>query len=210
MPAVACIDSRFSGVCICRDLLVLGFSSMIWRHGFCDGSMLWPPCWSRLCVWLALIGIHWTWTVFYGASVFNSNVSDWNTGAVTNMHGSKSFIACCCFSCVVATLSFLLLWLMPFLTLRNHSPWTPHFCFPCSLVCVVFRAPSAFNSDISKWNTGAVTTIALSKSFVAMLFLFCGHSLLLIHLTFTKYSYETPTFVYPAPCFLFVKCSMTI
>ena len=27
--------------------------------------------------------------VFYGASVFNQDVSKWNTGAVTNMNGSK-------------------------------------------------------------------------------------------------------------------------
>ena len=35
-----------------------------------------------------------------------------------------------------------------------------------AVVCVVFQSNSAFNSDISAWNTGAVTTMYYSKSFI--------------------------------------------
>ena len=34
------------------------------------------------------------------------------------------------------------------------------------VVCVVFYENTAFNSDISAWNTGAVTTMYYSKSFI--------------------------------------------
>jgi surface protein len=33
-----------------------------------------------------------------------------------------------------------------------------------AVVCAVFQSNSAFNSDISAWNTGAVTTMQASKS----------------------------------------------
>ena len=35
-----------------------------------------------------------------------------------------------------------------------------------AFVCAVFRSNSAFNSDISAWNTGAVTNMYASKSFI--------------------------------------------
>jgi surface protein len=32
------------------------------------------------------------WVVFHNASTFNSNVSEWNVGQVTNMKYSKSYL----------------------------------------------------------------------------------------------------------------------
>ena len=42
----------------------------------------------------------------------------------------------------------------------------PLFVVLPAVVCVVFESNSAFNSDISAWNTGAVTSMAASKFFI--------------------------------------------
>ena len=41
-----------------------------------------------------------------------------------------------------------------------------HFVVLPAFVCVVFQSNSAFNSDISAWNTVAVTSMHSSKSFI--------------------------------------------
>ena len=41
-----------------------------------------------------------------------------------------------------------------------------HFVVLPAVVCVVFYQNSVFNSDISAWNTGAVTSMLGSKSFI--------------------------------------------
>jgi surface protein len=82
----------------------------------------------------------------------NADISKWNTSAVTTMFGSKSFAILSCF--------FSLCQLM---------------CFYLCFYCAVFQFNSAFNSDISSWKTGAVTSMSTSKSFtiVCCLFILC-------------------------------------
>jgi surface protein len=46
-------------------------------------------------------------------------------------------------------------------------------CLYLCFYCAVFWSNSAFNSDISKWNTGAVTTMSSSKSFTIECCVFC-------------------------------------
>ena len=99
--------------------------------------------------------------VFQSASAFNSDISKWNTGAVASMLHSKSLIECC-FFCLL----FLLL--TPYFWLLTSSPPPPFTV----LFCLVFYSASTFNSDISAWNTGAVTTMSHSKSFIDWCF-FC-------------------------------------
>jgi surface protein len=62
------------------------------------------------------------------------------------------FVFCCC--CVFESVSF---WL--FLVGWSSSP----FSLFCTLFFVVFNTASAFNSDVSKWNTGVVTNMQSSK-----------------------------------------------
>ena len=120
--------------------------------------------------------------VFAFASKFNTDVSKWDTGAVTNMGGSK----CTLFlSLSVATPSAVVLFL--YTTTRDSSDHNSHtfcsfyFCvfkryslswfvvgwfflfFVALSSLAVFREASAFNQDVSKWNTGAVTTMYHSK-----------------------------------------------
>ena len=94
--------------------------------------------------------------VFYLASAFNQNVSEWNTGAVTNMWGSK----CHLFSFLWPRLPLLGFWIYTTIRVLEF-----HLITKFSHVCctAVFHGASAFNQDVSKWNTGAVTTMASSK-----------------------------------------------
>ena len=56
---------------------------------------------------------------------------------------------------------------MCFLFIEFVAASSLHLLFYLLLfVCVVFYENSAFNSDISKWNTGAVTSMNSSKSFI--------------------------------------------
>ena len=71
--------------------------------------------------------------VFAFIIAFNGDISKWETGAVTNMAGSKLFG--CFENCFF-----------------SHT-----FFFPA------FYGASAFNGDISKWETGAVTDMSWSK-----------------------------------------------
>ena len=115
--------------------------------------------------------------VFYGAQAFDQDVSKWNTGAVTTMQSSK------------CTLSSL--WpRLPLLCILNIDDSSfigsqfSHVLFFCFVVLkrfsfvvvwgglvtafsllhpTVFGYASAFNQDVSKWNTGAVWTMNFSK-----------------------------------------------
>ena len=128
--------------------------------------------------------------VFYLTNKFNSDVSKWNTGAVTSMANSKCTLslsrALCghgAFRCGV---------LLNVSTTRGLSVCRVtsltrfvHFCLfvICNgtfvVVCVwwvwsffallhpsllaVFYSANKFNSDVSTWNTGAVTSMSQSK-----------------------------------------------
>jgi len=45
-----------------------------------------------LCFVLFVRSVRIWWVVFHNASTFNSNVSEWNVGQVTNMKYSKSYL----------------------------------------------------------------------------------------------------------------------
>ena len=45
-----------------------------------------------LCFVLFVRSVRMWWVVFHNASTFNSNVSEWNVGQVTNMKYSKSYL----------------------------------------------------------------------------------------------------------------------
>ena len=140
---------------------------------------------TLVCLWWAgLFFVVPSLAVFYKASVFNRDVSKWNTGAVTDMSSSK---------CTCTLFPFLwphlpLLYLLSIRQLEFHYRITlltrsvifvfvcvetvPFFCglwwdglslfFVAPSLFAVFKA-SAFNQDVSKWNTAAVTTMQSSK-----------------------------------------------
>ena len=114
----------------------------------------------------------------------NSDVSKWNTGAVTTMYGSK------CTRSPSLWPRLPLLWM---LNIRQNSSfigshfshvlfvlllcfsngtvfcglwWVGLFYLCCTLLAVFYKA-SAFNQDVSKWNTGAVTIMHASKCTVS-------------------------------------------
>ena len=67
---------------------------------------------------------------------------------------------------------------MFFLFIEFLAASSLHFVVLPAFVCVVFALNSAFNSDISAWNTGAVINMGYSKSFIDRCF-FCLWQLLL-------------------------------
>jgi surface protein len=118
--------------------------------------------------------------VFYNAVDFNQDVSKWNTGAVTNMYGSK-----CTFSpFLLWPQNLVVCWLNIYTTTRGSSGHKSHtlcsfllfvvlkrnflllfvwfFVAPITLRAVFYDA-AAFNQTVSNWNTGAVTTMERSK-----------------------------------------------
>ena len=117
--------------------------------------------------------------VFMSASVFNQDVSKWNTGAVTDMNGSKCTLSpslwprhplLCILniddsSFIGSQFSHVLFFLccvfdtVPFLL--YVVGWSRLFFVAPSLA--VFYGAQAFDQDVSKWNTGAVTTMQSSK-----------------------------------------------
>jgi surface protein len=126
--------------------------------------------------------------VFYSASVFNQDVSKWITGAVTNMQSSKCTLSLplCghAFRCGVllniydhsrlvgAQVShvFVLVFgcglkrdlvVVVFVVGGGFGFGLSFLC--CFFLLAVFREASAFNQDVSKWNTGAVTTMQGGK-----------------------------------------------
>jgi surface protein len=130
--------------------------------------------------WSFLLFVAPSLAVFYAASAFNQDVSKWSTGAVTTMSHSK---------CTLSPSPWPRLPLLYFLNIRQLECHritiltrfiilllcflTRYlFCFVCGgLVFLFFVAPSLavfyqakkFNQDVSKWNTGAVNTMASSK-----------------------------------------------
>ena len=112
--------------------------------------------------------------MFNGASVFNQDVSKWNTGAVKSMTSSKciySLVSVARLSCYcgIFNAAIRVFHLITFLTRSVISEWyflllywvTLSFVVASSLA--VFLGASAFNADVSEWNTGAVTTMQSSK-----------------------------------------------
>ena len=96
--------------------------------------------------------------VFRSAVVFNSDVSKWNTGSVTTMHGSKCVLVCYVF--LIRQLDFQVLTRSVILLLLIF------FFFVVPSLAVFARA-RAFNQDVSKWNTGAVTNMYMSTCYLS-------------------------------------------
>ena len=97
--------------------------------------------------------------VFDGARAFNSDISKWNTGAVTTMYMSKCRFALLCFFDNSHTVCYCFcLWNGTFVVLVVL--FFSLFVVP---LFAVFRSAMVFNSDVSKWNTGSVTTMLSSK-----------------------------------------------
>ena len=125
---------------------------------------------------------------------FNADLSKWNMAAVTNMEASK----CTTLSpsqwprrlplwCVVEYIRKLDVRRVTILTrivifvvfLKRYTLfcclWWVGLSFLCgTLSLVVFESAFAFNSDVSKWNTGAVTRMDYSKC--TRSFPLCGHA----------------------------------
>jgi surface protein len=120
--------------------------------------------------------------------VFNQNVSNWNTGAVTNMEHSKcTRVLSLCWPrrlplwCVVefiydnsrfvgSQVSHVLLFLCVCGLNRDLVVVGCVVGFGLSFLCctllsflAVFNGAWAFNQDLSNWNTSAVTTMSYSK-----------------------------------------------
>ena len=87
-----------------------------------------------------------TFAVFHFASAFNSDVSNWNTGAVTNMDSSK---------CNLSPSP----WPRP----QNSHTSVGNSFFLVAPSLAVFHGATVFNSDVSKWNMGAVKIMTSSK-----------------------------------------------
>ena len=150
------------------------------------------PCCCCLCggcgVSLFFVAPFSLLAVFSRASAFNQNVSAWNTGAVTNMYGSKCTLSpslSLCghgtFRCGVVLLNiydnsrfveshvshvlffFICLWFETGTLLLLFVWWVSFFFVAPFSLLAVFSNARAFNQDVSKWNTGAVTDMVQSK-----------------------------------------------
>jgi surface protein len=125
--------------------------------------------------------------VFRSASAFNQNVSTWNTGAVTTMAYSKctrslSLSVATASSVVVCVVEYIRQFEVRRITSLTRvvlvclwfetGPFVVVVCVvgsvflffvaPFSLLAVFWGA-SAFNQDVSNWNTSAVTDMTGSK-----------------------------------------------
>ena len=97
-------------------------------------------------------------TAFFNARAFNADISKWDTAAVTSMSQSTSTPLVS----VVLSLEFHSLPLLYFL--RFHD-FIFVFCPPRHRhPPTAFYYALAFNADLSKWNTAAVTTMYRSTS----------------------------------------------
>ena len=99
----------------------------------------------------------WWLAVFQNAEEFNADISKWDTGKVTNMANSRST------SFMMA--SRLILWINLFLFFQKS------FCLSDRLMGTVFAHhqtgtshSTAFNGNVSMWDTGKVTNMANSTS----------------------------------------------
>ena len=82
--------------------------------------------------------------LFYN-SAFNSDISKWDTGAVTSMYNSKSFIEWCFFLFVAIVLFVVVVVVVDtmFFYLLNSSPPPPSTC--CSTCCCLCSVPIQFS-----------------------------------------------------------------
>jgi surface protein len=129
--------------------------------------------------------------VFNSASVFNQDVSKWKTGAVTNMWNSKCTLSLPLFVAMPSTVVVVLntttqvssdhnsdiRFIILFFILKRYLFVVCGgliFLLFVALSLVVFNSASAFNQDVSNWNTGAVTTMAHSKCTLPPPL--CGHA----------------------------------
>ena len=125
--------------------------------------------------------------VFSQASVFNQDVSKWNTGAVANMFASKCTLSPSLWPrlpllCVlnIRQLEFHRITILTrsvlfaFVFLKRYSFFVVCgrfiFFFFVAPSLAVFHTASAFNSDVSKWNTGAVTNMHSSKCTLSLVY----------------------------------------
>ena len=179
-------SSRFVGSQVSH---VLFFFFRLW---FETGTLLllfvwWGWSFSFLCCTLLSC-----LAVFFRASAFNQGVSTWNTGAVTTMERSKCTLSA---SLSVATPSAVVFFnirqlefhritiLTRFIILFCVFETAPFllfvvgwsFLFFVANSLAVFQSASVFNQDVSKWNTGAVTTMENSKCTLS-LSLSVGHA----------------------------------
>jgi surface protein len=105
------------------------------------------------------------------------------------MYLSKSFTIECCVFCLCQVMLFacwfvvvvdsVLLSFYLFHSLPHVQSTSTVLCLYLCFYCAVFASNSAFNSDISKWNTGAVTSMSYSKSFTIECCVFCLCQLML-------------------------------
>ena len=137
--------------------------------------------------WSFLLFVAPSLAVFRFASKFNSDVSKWNTGAVTSMSGSKCALSPSLWPrlpllCILNIRHFefhriTILTRFVFFVVVFLNGTCTIFVVCGGLVFLFFVAPSLavfyqasdFNQDVSKWNTGAVTTMSYSKCTLSVL-----------------------------------------
>ena len=113
------------------------------------------------CFWNGIVGL--SFAVFYQLSLFNRDVSKWQTGNVATMANSK-----CIISASVSVLFNTCTTTQFHLITISHTTvifvvvetvlFLLHLFFAS-----VFRGASTFNQDVSKWKIGAVTDMSYSK-----------------------------------------------
>ena len=143
----------------------------------------------HLCFFVRLLSC----AAFSGASAFNADISQWQTGAVTNMYSSEYT------NHVWLPLSNVHQCFCPLtLLLLAVCSLSPPLFFVRLFSCVAFAQAWGFNADLSKWQTGAVTTLKSSEytnhavvTFVEFSSVFFSHSffffllcVLFLHLCF--------------------------
>ena len=112
-----------------------------------------------LCLGSTSTALTYTRTVFYNAHAFNADISKWDTAQVTTMENSTSnftSLSSCSIACSMrACGSLTILGFLFFLCLDSTSTAYSY---------TVFYYATAFNADISKWNTARVTDMSKSTS----------------------------------------------
>ena len=104
-----------------------------------------------------------TSTAFNGASAFNSDLSNWNTAAVTNMERSTSTSTCSWMvSRLILLIDFFLSFKWFFFSIDHIV--TIILSVRSGVVAAVFQNADEFNANVSMWDTGKVTNMANSTS----------------------------------------------
>ena len=113
-----------------------------------------------LCSGSTSTALTYTPAAFRYASAFNANISKWDTARVTTMDSSTSnfhlfvFLFNCLFHELVVSLTILGFFFSCSGSTATALTYTP----------TAFEYAFAFNADISKWDTGQVTTMISSTS----------------------------------------------